>query len=87
MIFGRKQETKEQRDKFVAYKKFFDSDDGKIVFADLFNQVNYISKTERTAFEQGKVALLNHILEESKIDMKALDKILSGENPYQGEIA
>ena len=73
--------AQEQRQKVIAYKRFFESDEGKVVLLDLMNKFHVLNPLPDTnlyrAEGQREVAL--YILKQLNTDIKRLDKILKGE--------
>jgi hypothetical protein len=68
----------EHRDLVIAYKRIFNSQDGKLVLFDIMNR-NYVLNTHGgDAFKEGRRAAILEILQSANISIEKLDEFLKG---------
>lgn len=71
---------KEKRHTLEAYKKFFTSEDGKLILKDLIRSTKFFDTTFHTdqsvmAFEEGQRALVLRILRSTKVKQEDIERM------------
>jgi hypothetical protein len=89
MILGKKkyrdeaEKVEAQRQKLIAYKKFFHSDEGREVLTDLMNRFSlvfdYTVKEVGAERTLGRNDVIGYILSQTEYPMEQFDKIVRGE--------
>lgn len=80
-----KKNLEDQRQRVIAFKKFFGSDDGKEVMTDLMNRFYLLNPLPKTTSDielaraEGNREVVLYLLGRAKTDVATLDKILNGE--------
>lgn len=80
-LFNRVHAAKEQRDKIIAYKNTFKSNE-KLVLLDLMNKfwvLNPIPNDENKERREGERQVVLYILGQCHINLEEFDKMLGGE--------
>ncbi len=71
------------RQLIIAYKKVFQSEEGRLVFSDLANRFHLLNKitgsAEEKAEKNGECNVIKHILTQREVDLAQFEKILRGE--------
>lgn len=67
------------RDRVIAYKAAFSSEQGRKVLLDMMNKFHVLNSHEGDAFAEGQRSVVLHILHQSKINLAEFDKMLEGD--------
>jgi hypothetical protein len=73
--------TKEMKATILAYKRFFDTSDGKLILNDLMKSCHIVSSTMdkdpyETAFNEGARSVVLRILKTTNTSMEQLNKLI-----------
>lgn len=73
--------SKEMRDTILAYKRFFDTADGKLIFGDMIKSCHFLDSSftgnpQETAFNEGARSVLLRILKTTNTSIPQLDEFI-----------
>lgn len=80
-----KRRLEDQRQKAIAFKKFFGTDEGKEVMTDLMNKFYVLNSLPRLPdgrvdpVAEGQRDVVLYLLNRANVDVATLDRILKGE--------
>jgi hypothetical protein len=80
MIFGRRKDASEQRDRIIAYKRVFGTPEGKEVLFDILNRCHVLNSHGGDAYKEGQRSVALQIMNNCAINLVELDKLIKGED-------
>lgn len=75
-----KQNRKEQRERIIAFKKVFGTQDGKTVLYHLMNKYHVLNSHKGDSFSEGQRSVVLEVLHLCNISIEQLDQLLKGED-------
>lgn len=82
--------SKEMKDTIRAYKRFFDTQDGKLILKDLMKSCHFVTSTMdkdpyETAFNEGARSVVLRILKTNNTDMEQINELIKRLEEEQDE--
>lgn len=78
MIFKSKEKT-ELRERILAYKAAFSTDQGRAVLYDLMNRYHILNAHNGDAFKEGQREVVLYIMSQANLNLRAFDELMKDE--------